>query len=159
MQRCEVIGKFSEVCAVRSFGPEMDLDQINSVLNGRTFKRWYKRNRKIVNTLALMAPGLALALFGVSPASPLFSLFLPAAMPVMAAGQSVPTSFFAGHGAILLHMLVAGFLTLVVTTFLKFTGRGDLIPLVVFVGGGVILYEVMGLYTDIYNAVKVMFTM
>nr|WP_245204226.1 SpoIIIAC/SpoIIIAD family protein [Ammoniphilus resinae] len=50
-------------------------------------------------------------------------------------------------------MLIVGFLTLLVTTFLKFTGRGDLAPLVVFVGGGIILYEVIGLFNAIYKAI------
>ena len=51
-------------------------------------------------------------------------------------------------------MLVVGFFTLVVSSFLKFTGRGDVIPLVAFVGGGIILYEVIGLFNDIYAACK-----
>lgn len=66
---------------------------------------------------------------------------------------TVPTSFFGDKGAILLHMLTAGFFILVVSSFLKFTGRGDWIPLVAFVGGSIILYEIVGLFSDIYAAV------
>jgi hypothetical protein len=51
-------------------------------------------------------------------------------------------------------MLIIGFVTLVVSTFLKFTGRGDLIPLVMFVGGAVILKECLGLFHSIYRDVS-----
>lgn len=70
-----------------------------------------------------------------------------------AAAASGAVGFFAGQGVILLHILIVGFLTLLVTTFLKFTGRGDLAPLVVFIGGGVILHETIGLFNSIYRDV------
>lgn len=139
-------------------------------LRSRKFTRWYKRNKKTINTLVLTAPAFAFTLFHMD-AQVFEYLRKDATMYVLAAneyytppptnqgdlipvnGTGVGQSFFQTHGVILLHMLIMGFLTLVVTTFLKFTGRGDLIPLIAFVGGGAILYEVLGLFMDIYQAI------
>jgi hypothetical protein len=91
----------------------------------------------------------------------LSTLMSSEAVPVFADGAPKPSevSFFHGHGVILLHMLTVGFVTLVVTTFLKFTGRGEIVPLVVFVSGGVVLYEVLQLFKDIYREVATFLNM
>ena len=113
--------------------------QFKEFLNGRKFTRWLRKNEKNLAKLALLG---VLAFFP----DPVFA-------------QGVATGFFKGQGAILLHMLIVGFLTLVITTFLKFTGRGDLGPLVVFVGGGIILYETLGLFQLIYQGIVNFFNM
>lgn len=89
------------------------------------------------------------------------SFIVPTDVAVVAVaknGQAVG-GFFDGYGRILLHMLVSGFLGMVVCAFLKFTGRGDVVPLVAFVCGGVILYEVMGLFQAIYARASVFLNM
>lgn len=147
MSEIKVVGKWSEVEMLRAVAPELSWYEYEQILNGRSFARWYAKNKKAVNAIAMATPAFAMTLFGVSPAFLFGTLLPPVAIPV--AGGS----FFSGHGVILLHMLIVGFLTLVVSSFLKFTGRGDLIPLVAFVGGGVILYEVLGLFKDIYHGI------
>lgn len=150
----KVVGSFSHLKVLRKLEPELNLYEYEQILEGRSFTRWYVKNRKVVNKLAIAAVPFAMALFHVSPLF-LCGVLLPnAALPVAAVGR-----FFDGYGVILLHMLIIGFLTLVVTTFLKFTGRGDLAPLVMFVGGGIILYECMGLFNAIYKGVQVFFNM
>jgi hypothetical protein len=159
MKEYKVIGNLSSVAMLRKLEPDLSLVEIEQVLEGRTFARWYCKNKKVVNMLALSVPAFTLAMFGITPGM-LPALFMAkgVAVTAYAAGAAAQGySFWAGHGAILLHMLVVGFVTLVVTTFLKFTGRGDLAPLVVFVGGGVILYEVLGLFKAIYQAVATFF--
>jgi len=159
----QVVGKLRDVLELRKLGSSvagagtLTLDDIDDILNGRSFTRWYKRNKKVVNTLALAAPAVAFTIFGVSPAMLSALLFKSSAVAIPVAAQGAQYSFWAGHGKILLDMLIVGFVTLVVTTFLKFTGRGDLAPLVVFVGGGIILYEVIGLFSAIYKAVATFF--
>lgn len=146
------IGKWSEVKALQAVAPELNWYEYEQILEGRTFSRWYAKNKKAVNAIAMATPSVVMTMFGVSPMFLMGTLLPPLAVPV--AG-----GFFDGHGVILLHMLVVGFLTMVVSTFLKFTGRGDLIPLVAFVGGGVILYETMQLFQDIYAGIKTFFSM
>lgn len=148
----KVIGKWSQIQALRNVAPELSWYEYEQILEGRSFARWYARNRKAVNALALTVPAFTMSLFGVSPMFFVGTLLPQIAIPV--AG-----SFFSGHGVILLHMLIIGFLTMVVSTFLKFTGRGDLIPLVAFIGGGVILYETMQLFNDIYKGIATFFKM
>ena len=110
----------------------------------------------MINAIALVVPGLTIMTINtLLPGSFLYTILNPPVLAV-ATGTVVQTSFFGGKGAILLHMLVVGFFTLVVSSFLKFTGRGDIIPLVAFVGGGIILYEVIGLFNDIYAATKML---
>jgi hypothetical protein len=167
------VGTFSDITACQDIFPYASLDDIHAILNSRKLIRWYKHNYKVINMLAITAPTFALTLFNVMPGTLIYQYLtsstaisfssIPATVPgivnVVGAGTTVPTSFFGGKGAILLHMLVVGFFTLVVSSFLKFTGRGDLIPLVAFVGGGIILYEVIGLFNDIYGAIKTLINM
>lgn len=158
----EVICRISEAAEwKRRFSHlNLNLRDIQTVAKTRRFTQWYLRNNKIVNVCAFFAPTAAFTLFNISPEF-LHTLFSfspsPEAVPAMAppAHNGMPSKdFFSGHGVILLHMLVLGFVTLVITTFLKFTGRGDLAPLVVFVGGGVILYEVLGLFKALYQEIE-----
>lgn len=118
-----------------------DYTKLVDFFEGRKFKRWLRKNE---NKLC------AVAVAGV------FAFFPD---PAFAAAVVTKGSFFEGHGVILLHMLVVGFLTLVVTTFLKFTGRGDLGPLVVFIGGAIILYETLELFQALYNGIVNFFNM
>lgn len=156
-------GTYEEIQMVRSYFDNTSMQDIHALLGTRRFSRWYADNRKVIKKLAIVTPIFALALHGLTGELAL-TLFADPAMVAStlappAKGAVVQTSFFGGKGAILLHMLVAGFFTLVVSSFLKFTGRGDLIPLVAFVGGGIILYEVIGLFNDIYLAIKTMLSM
>lgn len=131
----QVVGKFSDVATLcESYPSDVSLNVI-----AKDFQVWRARHKKLVNKLIKLAPAVTYAMF-----KPVF---------VFAATSGGAFGFFSGHGVILLHMLIYGFLTLLISTFLKFTGRGDLVPLVVFVGGAVILYEVIGLFNDIYKAV------
>jgi hypothetical protein len=152
MSSIKVVGRLRDIVALSKVAPELNWYEYEQILEGRSFSRWYAKNRKAVNALAFAAPAFAMTLFGVSPMFLIGTVFPPIAIPASGA-------FFDGHGVILLHMLIVGFLTLVVTTFLKFTGRGDLAPLVMFVGGGVILYEVLDLFKAIYNGVATFFNM
>lgn len=148
----KTVGRFRDIIALQRVAPELNWYEYEAILEGRSFSRWYAKNKKAVNAVAMAVPAFTMTLFGVSPMF-LFGTLLPH-IAIPASG-----SFFSGHGVILLHMLIVGFLTLVVTTFLKFTGRGDLAPLVMFVGGGVILYETLGLFQAIYNGVATFFNM
>ena len=148
-----VVGSFREVAALRKLNPDVTLSHIDKAINGGAFKRWYRQNKKVIHTLAIAAPSFAFSLFGITPDITSF-LFFNQAVPAFAPEGY---SFWKGHGRILLDMLIVGFVTLVVTTFLRFTGRGELAPLVMFVGGGIILYEVIGLFKDIYKAVASFF--
>lgn len=152
MAKIKSLGTFSELNALRKVAPDCSWDEYEEMMNGRSFTRWYRKNKKVMDRLAFSTPAFLMTAFKVSPMFLLGTVFPPLAIPV--AG-----TFFSGHGVILLHMLIVGFLTLVVTTFLKFTGRGDLAPLVMFVGGGVILYECMQLFSDIYHGVETFFKM
>jgi hypothetical protein len=144
--KIEVVGTFSEVNMLRKAGLPLEL------IEGRRFTRWYRKHKKLVSALA------GIAIFGTMKALKVSPFFLcGVVLPQLAI--PVAGTFFSGHGVILLHMLIVGFLTLVVTTFLKFTGRGDLAPLVMFVGGAVILYECMQLFHDIYKGVETFFNM
>jgi Stage III sporulation protein AC/AD protein family len=143
----KTVGKLSHVCALQHVAPELNLFEYEQILEGRRFSRWYAKNKKAVDACAGIATFGAMKLLKVSPMFLIGTLFPQIAIPV--AGGTL----FSGHGVILLHMLIIGFVTLVVTTFLKFTGRGDLAPLVMFVGGAVILYECLELFHDIYKAV------
>ncbi|MBP1934872.1 SpoIIIAC/SpoIIIAD family protein [Ammoniphilus resinae] len=134
----QVLGKLSELATLsKQFPSLVSLEVI--VHQSSYFWGWVEKNKKMINRLGRVVPLVTYAMF-----KPTF------AFAATAAGG---LGFFAGHGVILLHMLIVGFLTLLVTTFLKFTGRGDLAPLVVFVGGGIILYEVIGLFNAIYKAI------
>lgn len=146
-----VVGTFSQIRALTCAAPELNLFEYEQILEGRPFSRWYAKNRKLVNTIAAASTYAFMTAVKVSPLFLFGTILPPIAIPV--------STFFSGHGVILLHMLIIGFLTMVVTTFLKFTGRGDLAPLVMFVGGAVILYECMGLFNDIYKGVQVFFNM
>lgn len=146
------VGRFRDILALERVAPELNWYEYEQILEGRSFTRWYAKNKKAVHAIAMAVPAFTMTMFGVSPMFLFGSLLPPLAIPAGA-------SFFNGHGVILLHMLIVGFLTLVVTTFLKFTGRGDLAPLVMFVGGGVILYETLGLFKAIYNGVATFFSM
>lgn len=159
----KVVGSFSDVHLLRKLEPQLTVFELEHVLEGRAFTRWYLKNKKVVNMLAMAVPAFTMTMFGIEPFSFLqlaghaVTAFAPEGGVVATAAQGY--SFWAGHGAILLHMLIVGFVTLVVTTFLKFTGRGDLAPLVVFVGGGIILYEVLGLFKAIYSGIATFFQM
>ena len=153
MDKTYVVGTLRDACTLRKMAPGVPLDRYEDVLQGRSFTRWYRRHRKVVPALAVTVPAFAMQLFGVSPS------FLLGLLPPIAIPAAAGATFFSGHGVILLHMLIIGFLTLVVTTFMKFTGRGDLVPLIAFVGGGVILYECMQLFNDIYKGVEAFFSM
>lgn len=147
MEKVKVLGTLREVKAYRE-------GDIEAIIESRPFTRWYRKHEKLVNRLAAIATFATLKAVKLSPFF-LCGIVLPhVALPVAAVGK-----FFDGYGVILLHMLIIGFLTLVVTTFLKFTGRGDLAPLVMFVGGAIILYECMGLFNAIYKGVQVFFNM
>lgn len=148
------IGTISEINACKKMFPKAKLEDISAILNSRHFTRWYKKNHQIINTIAFTIPAFTMTLFGITPGSPLFSLLNPAVTAEAGTG-----SFFQGQGAVLLHMLVVGFITLVLSSFLKFTGRGDFIPLVAFVAGGVILIEVINLFNSIYGAVRTLLSM
>jgi hypothetical protein len=137
----KVVGTFSKIRALRNAAPELNLFEYEQILEGRTFSRWYAKNRRAVDVCAGLATFGLMTAFKVSP----YFLMPHLAVPV-AAG-----ALFSGDGRILLHMLIIGFVTLVISTFLKFTGRGDLIPLVMFVGGAVILKECLGLFHSIYR--------
>jgi len=151
MKKIQTIGKLSKVMDYQRLFPKLSYGDIEVLLNGRSFVRWYKRNQKVIDRLAVVAPVIAYAtISALLPGTALFTLLNPS----VATATIVQQSFFGGKGAILLHMLVVGFFTLVVSTFMKFTGRGDMIPLVMFVGGAIILYEVIGLFNDIYSATK-----
>jgi hypothetical protein len=139
----EVMGTLAEVKAMEDF-------DVPKILEGRRFRRWYARHKKTINVIAGVTVFCTLKVLKLSP----YFLTPHLAIPAAAVGK-----FFDGYGVILLHMLIIGFLTLVVTTFLKFTGRGDLAPLVMFVGGAIILYECMGLFNAIYKGVQVFFNM
>lgn len=142
MKKVQVIGKLSEL-------KYLDFS------SNRKFLRWYKRHEKVINSSAFLIPVLTIAAINVLlPGTALFTVFNPA-FPV----STVPVNLLGEKGAILLHMMVIGFVTLVVSSFLKFTGRGDFIPLVMFVGGGIILYEVIGLFRDIYTGIATMLNM
>lgn len=154
MEKLQTVGRFSEVNMIRAVAPEMSLLDYGDIVNGRTFRRWYRKHEKVVHILAGIAPIWAMKVFGIS-ATFMFGLLPAVTIPVVAGGGS----FLLGDGVILLHMLIIGFLTLVVTTFLKFTGRGDLAPLVVFIGGGIILSETIGLFKHIYVAISSFLTM
>jgi hypothetical protein len=162
-----VVGRFSDVGALRKLEPQLSIYELEHVLQGRRFTRWYLNNKKAVNALALAVPMFTMALFGIEPFSflQLAAVAVPAFLPTDGAGGAIATaagggySFWAGNGAILLHFLVVGFVTLIITTFLKFTGRGDLAPLVMFVGGAIILYEVLGLFKAIYTGIATFFQM
>lgn len=144
--KMEVLGTLSEVSAFERAGVPMEL------IGSRKFTRWYNKHKKKIGLLASVAVFLTMKVLKVSPYFMAGILLPQLAIPVAGA-------FFDGHGVILLHMLIIGFLTLVVSTFLKFTGRGDLIPLVAFVGGAIILYECMQLFSDIYKGVQTFFNM
>ncbi len=118
-----------------------EYERLVTFFEGRRFTRWLRKNEKKLHKIVLI--GLI--------------AFFPD--PALAQAVVQQGSFFEGHGVILLHMLIIGFLTLVVTTFLKFTGRGDLAPLVMFIGGGVILYEVLELFQALYNGIVNFFNM
>ncbi len=113
-----------------------EIFDVEAVMQSEKFLRWYKDNKRAVNYMALATPVFTMELFGFNT--------------VLAASSY---SLMDGHGVILLNMLILGFITLLVTTFLKFTGRGDIVPLVAFVSGGIILYQVMGLFNDIYSGI------
>lgn len=151
-----VLCSLSEVEQWRRLYPDLDLKEVVLVAKSRNFLRWIRRNRKLLYGLAFITPTITLSLFNLSPEM-LSTLFIPTheAVPAFAVNNPPTPSvnFFSGNGVILLHMLIVGFVTLVITTFMKFTGRGDLAPLVAFVGGGVILYEVLGLFKSIYQEI------
>ena len=153
MKKVHVIGKLSEIYECKTNFPKLKYSDMNLLLNSRKFTHWYKSNQRVINFLALAAPSITINILNATiPSNTLFEMINPSM--AVSTGTVVQTSFWGGKGAILLHMLVVGFFTLVVSSFLKFTGRGDFIPLVAFVGGGIILYEVIGLFNDIYGAVK-----
>lgn len=176
-------GTIEDITECRNFFPDASMKDVEVIVGSRSFVRWCGRHKGAIAGLLVCVPTFAMKLFGLELGSFALSLFTHkstvaygtshaatvayggthgavAAMAAPAAAPTtVPTNFFGGKGAILLHMLIVGFLTLVVSSFLKFTGRGDLIPLVMFIGGAVILYEVIGLFTDIYTAIKTMFNM
>lgn len=150
---------FSEAATLLSTSPSLSPTDIATVYSTRRFARFVSRYAKPLTLLARCAPIVALTFFHPSfvhaaAAGAAVAVASSAGAPGAPGEGEGAFGFFQGHGAILLHMLIVGFLTLLVTTFLKFTGRGDLAPLVVFVGGGVILYEVIQLFNDIYHAVK-----
>jgi hypothetical protein len=142
--------------------PYADIPAVKSILASREFIRWYKKTAK---TAAVIAPVFMLTLFNILPGSIAFDWLLRPSVAYSADAEAVATmaaadtGFFAGKGVILIHMLVVGFFTLVVSSFLKFTGRGDLIPLVMFVGGGAILYEVIGLFSSLYGSIRALLNM
>lgn len=160
----KVVGTFTDVKTLRGIEPDLSLGEVEFILQGRDFVRWYTNNKRVINLIAAAVPLFTLTMFGLdthtflglaSPAAPAYITDVTLAAAAKAGGYS----FWAGNGAILLHMLIIGFVTLIVTTFLKFTGRGDIAPLAMFVGGGVILYEVLGLFKSIYVGIATFFQM
>lgn len=111
MENIVTVGRLRELHLLEKIAPDLSWHDFEQVLQGRRFNRWYAKNKKAVDMLSLAAPVFTMTLFNVPPTFLLGNLAIPAA------------GFFSGHGVILLHMLIAGFLTLVVTTFLKFTGQ------------------------------------
>lgn len=160
MKKVHVIGKLSEVIECQNTFPKFKYSDIDILLNSRKFIRWYKHNARVINACALATPIVALsALNAVAPGFTLYNIVNPPAVAVATGGTVVKANFLGDKGAILLHMLIIGFVTLIVSSFLKFTGRGDFIPLVMFVTGGIILYEVIGLFRDIYTGIATMLNM
>jgi hypothetical protein len=182
-------GKIEDVIECREAFPKASIGDIEAIVKCRSFVRWYTKNSKAINAIIIGLPAFSLALYGLDNSSFTLNMLtepstvayameptaivafgtpvdtpvlsgLPSAVAAAATPAAAPSaSFFNGHGVILLHMLVVGFITMVVCSFLKFTGRGDLIPLVMFVGGAVILYEVIGLFNAIYGAIKTLLQM
>lgn len=153
-----VLGKLSDVVDIRKEYPEVSWKELEKVSQLRKFRRWCEQNKGFIHACALATPIMVTVLFQLAP-SMTHTLVTSEAVPAFATTDTSPASIFSGHGVILLHMLVLGFVTLVVTTFLKFTGRGEIIPLVVFVGGGVILLEVLKLFKAIYHEVETFINM
>lgn len=170
------VGTFTEVNTLRKCVPDAELYDLEFILQGRRFERWYDKNKKIIGVLASVTPALVGVMTGLSalqlvtmtasmvvphllhaPATHAFQVSDSVATMAQASGGAL--GLFSGDGAILLHFLIIGFVTLIITTFLKFTGRGDLAPLVMFVAGGVMLVEVIQLFNHIYSAVKTFLTM
>jgi hypothetical protein len=173
----KTVGKFSEVNGLLKAVPGAELTDIEFILQGRKFERWYDKNKKMVAVLGMAVPALICVSTGLPPITLLSmaaQMVVPAFIPqqashaykavdsvgAMAQAASGGGAFglFSGDGAVLLHFLIIGFVTLIITTFLKFTGRGDLAPLVMFVAGGVMLLEVITLFNHIFGAVKTFLT-
>lgn len=158
--------------------PKASYGDLEVILKSKKFIEWYNKNGKKVMVIIAFLPYIAKALAGL----PVFHQFLsvgPQAVPcgtfqlaeaaVEATEKlepSLPAAFTApvkpgllsDKGYILLHIMVLGFISLVISTFLKFTGRGDLIPLITFVGGCVVLYECIGLFWSIYESIVYVLT-
>lgn len=175
-------GTVDDIMECTKLFPKAEISDVNTILGSRRFIRWCMNNKKVIAALTIATPAFAFTMYKLVPGSfalevlnagkravdtSTVDLFSRTGSNVIAGDGAVSTfaaaaaggGFFAGKGVILLHMLVCGFFTLVVSSFLKFTGRGDLIPLVAFVGGAAILYEVIGLFTDIYSAIATMLNM
>lgn len=157
--------------------PKLKAGDITAVISCRRFVRWYDKNGKVISVLLGLAPAFGMIMHGFTASTAIVAFGTPAGSTVHAFPSAVASialkegakegakavategGFFSGHGKILLHMLIVGFVTLVVSSFLKFTGRGDLIPLIAFVGCSVILLEVLRLFGDIYTAIKTFINM
>lgn len=150
--------------------PKATYEDIETILKGRRFIEWYSKNGRMISLLISLTPAVAYSLVKL----PIFNGFLNTNVsPVMSSAfqiveaatednkvplpkaftAEIKPGFMSGVGYIILHVMVIGFLSLVVGTFLKFTGRGDLVPILTFISGGVILYECCTLFYAIYEAI------
>jgi len=154
-------GVVDDIVTCKTVFPTASTEDISAIVNSRHFIRWFMNNKKITAAIMIGVPAFSFGLFKLHPGEFLqkivaYNKYGGDAIEVYAEGGG---NFFSGQGAILLHMLIIGFITLVVCSFLKFTGRGDFIPLVSFVGGAIILKEVIGLFTTIYQSISTMLNM
>ena len=170
-------GIMKDIIECKAMFPENTIDGTSAIVGSRSFVRWFINNKKAISVLLVATPVFALASFGLTssfglnlltqPIVPSFPGSVNELMPaipntvacVATKAVSGNASFFSGNGVILLHIMIMGFFTLVVSSFLKFTGRGDMIPLVAFIGGMLILKEVIGLFNDVYGAIKTLINM
>jgi hypothetical protein len=170
-------GAIDEILECRTLFPDNTIAGASAILGSRQFIRWYTNNKKVATAVIVATPLFALTAFGlhgslglsilaqpipsfpgtVEHVVPAFPMAVTTLAPVGLATSNV--SFFSGNGVILLHIMLVGFFTLIVSSFLKFTGRGDMIPLVAFIGGAIILKEVIGLFNQIYGAIRTLINM
>lgn len=166
----KVVGTLSEVNLLRKLEPQLKLHEVEFVLQGRHFMRWYMKNESILlKGLSAGVPAAAVAMFGVDLLNTAMLMSkgvsikaaVGGAIPAMAAASNFGPAFgfLNGPGGILLHFLGIGFLTLVIMTYLKLTGRGDLAPMVMFVSGIAILIEVIVLFKSLYTEVSTLLQM
>ena len=152
-----------DLTIINELFPTISSDNLLALLKSRAFIHWFsKYSSKLLLCIPLVAQQFP-CLLAQNTAAQFFIHDTPSQV-VLAASEEIPLpkvftdetsgGLLAGKGYIILQILVVGFLSLVVSTFLKFTGRGDLIPILTFISGSVILYECMGLFWSIYEGIK-----